>query len=147
MRGADPNTADNKGNWPLLIAAAKADCTLVRMLLAKGADPSKVDRLDTTRYTMLDHRKSPLLSSNLLSSSHLSPSHLYTLTHSHGRTALHIASLYGHSQIAECLLKHDSDVYQATGKGEDERQGMMAPHVAAKADHVTLLHVFARWVD
>ena len=46
-KGADPNVADHKGDWPLIIATRKADSTLVRMLLSKGADTTKTDKLVT----------------------------------------------------------------------------------------------------
>ena len=52
--GADPNTKDNNGFTPLIIAAANGSAAGVRALLAKGADPAAKD---AKGKTAMDHAR------------------------------------------------------------------------------------------
>ncbi len=54
-RGASVDLANSRGETPLMLAVQKRDIALVRLLLAKGADPKRTDSV--SGYSALDYAK------------------------------------------------------------------------------------------
>lgn len=53
--GANVDLPNNRGETPLIFAVQKRDAAMVRMLLAKGADPKRTD--NSAGYSALDYAK------------------------------------------------------------------------------------------
>jgi ankyrin repeat protein len=53
--GAKVDAYNSRGETPLILAVHKRDLSMIRLLLARGADPKKADR--TAGYSALDYAK------------------------------------------------------------------------------------------
>ena len=53
--GAKVDSSNGRGETPLILAVHKRDLSMIRLLLARGADPKKADR--TAGYSALDYAK------------------------------------------------------------------------------------------
>ena len=100
--GEDVNQVAKDGNTPLLIAAKYGYTEIAKVLLEKGADPNKVDRLmkATPGHKAAFFGRSAIM--RLLIKHGLK---LDALGPYNGYTALHDAVLNGHEETARVLLQ------------------------------------------